>query len=200
MTKATDILKNEHRAIERGLTVLEHCVSRLESGERVSAGTLADILKFIRTFADKCHHGKEEGYLFPALERSGLPRQTGPLAVMQAEHDEGRRLVGAMAKALDGAGSGDPASVGIFCRSAYSFTGLLRDHISKEDNVLFVMADMRLPDKEQERLAEDFHAAETTGEACMMKSELLRMLDRLETEMLDKSGNPAPPVRDPRDQ
>jgi len=186
--KATEILMNEHRAIERGLSVLERCAARLESGERIPGKTLSDVLNFIKRFADKCHHGKEEGFLFPALQRSGLPKQAGPLAVMQQEHDEGRRLVGVMSGALDGVEAGDSAATATFCRSAFAFAALLRDHISKEDNVLFVMADMRLPDEEKTRLADDFHTAETTGEACLMKTELLEMLGRLETEVLTESN------------
>ncbi len=181
--KATEILMNEHRAIERGLSVLERCASRLTDGDAVPVRTLSGILNFIRNFADKCHHGKEEGFLFPALQRSGLPKQAGPLAVMQEEHDEGRRLVGEMSGALDGVGAGEPAATETFCRSAFEFAGLLRGHIGKEDNVLFVMADMRLPEAEKTRLAEDFHTAETTGEACLMKTELLGNLDRLEAEI-----------------
>ena len=186
--KATDLLMQEHRAIERGLTVLEHATRRLEAGETLRKDFLDDAIRFIRLFADQCHHGKEEGFLFPALERQGFPRQAGPLAVMQFEHDEGRRLVRAMTEILGEVKSRKTGAVETFGKDARAFTSLLRDHIRKEDEVLFVMADDRIPPDEQETLMADFENAEATGEACIMKSELLRMLSRLEEEVSGKAG------------
>jgi len=186
--EATEILMTEHRAIERGLTVLERCASMMEAGNDVPAQALSDILDFIKKFADRCHHGKEEGFLFPALQRSGLPKQAGPLAVMMQDHDDGRRLVVAMSGALAGVSAGESSAIDGFCRNAHAFASLLRDHISKEDNVLFAMADMRLSHDEKSRLSAEFHAAETTGEACRLKSELLATLGRLEGELMHASG------------
>ena len=57
-------------------------------------------LGFLKEFADKCHHGKEEGILFPALTAAGLPSQGGPVGVMLHEHVEGRALIQEMEKAV----------------------------------------------------------------------------------------------------
>jgi hemerythrin-like domain-containing protein len=187
--KATDILMTEHRAIERGLTVLEHAAGRIREGENLRKDFLRDTIRFIRLFADRCHHGKEEGFLFPALERQGFPRQAGPLAVMQFEHDEGRKLVGAMTELLGDVESGKSGAAAAFAGHAGAFSSLLRDHIRKEDEVLFVMAAERIPPDEQESLARDFDNAEATGEACVLKSELLAMLGRLEEEVSGKTDN-----------
>lgn len=186
--KATDILMQEHRAIERALNVLDAAAVRLEAGASVPPDLLEGAMQFIRLFADRCHHGKEEGYLFPALERSGLPKDAGPLAVMQTDHDDGRALVRSMGDALAQMAAGNRSVVPAFCRSAREFSALLRSHIMKEDQVLFVMADMRLPQGVQDQLTNDFLAAEATGEACRQKSDLLRDLDRLEREIQNESA------------
>lgn len=60
--------------------------------KRVPVEPLEQLLNFFRVFADLCHHGKEEQYLFPALEAAGIPRESGPAGVMLAEHAEGPRL------------------------------------------------------------------------------------------------------------
>jgi hemerythrin-like domain-containing protein len=186
--KATEILMQEHRAIERALHVLEIAATKLEEGETVPAGLIGDTMQFIRLFADRCHHGKEEGFLFPALERSGLPKESGPLAVMQTDHDEGRALVRSMGDALREIEGGNAEAVPQFCRDARDFSALLRAHIMKEDHVLFVMADMRLPDAEKDKLTDDFMAAEASGEACRPKAELLRSLERLEREIMNENA------------
>jgi len=69
--KPTDMLKAEHRAIERMLTVMEHAVANAEQGNNVKPEVFDDALKFIQTFADGCHHRKEEALLFPAMEMVG---------------------------------------------------------------------------------------------------------------------------------
>src|SRR5262249_30023510 len=97
MKTATGILRREHEAILQALEVVEALAGALARGEPVAATDLAQALEFLLTFADRCHHGKEEGILFRALERKGIPRHGGPLAVMLYEHDIGRSLLRDMA-------------------------------------------------------------------------------------------------------
>jgi len=94
--KATEILMEEHRVIEGVLTSLETAAKRLSTGQAVAAGIFLKAADFIKGFADGCHHRKEEGVLFPALVANGMPKDSGPVAVMLAEHEEGRRLTRAM--------------------------------------------------------------------------------------------------------
>jgi len=99
--KATEELRKEHSAIEVMLGILEEISARLESGAKVDPDHLERILEFIRIFADKCHHGKEEDFLFPAMEKAGIPREGGgPIGCMLSEHDMGRERVKGMTEAL----------------------------------------------------------------------------------------------------
>ncbi len=181
--KATEMLKQEHRAIERILTVLETAVRRLEDGQNVSPRLIRDAISFIQNFADKCHHGKEEDILFTAMEQKGFPRNFGPLAVMLFEHDEGRAHVQGMLAAVKALDAGKPNSLQELAFHAHAFARLLREHIMKEDNVLFVMADQQFSESEQQRLSDEFQRAEATGAACMQKSALLELLERLERDI-----------------
>jgi hemerythrin-like domain-containing protein len=65
--KATEELKDEHKAIKVALSVLDNVSKRLKSGEKVYQEDLSRLLQFIKTFADTCHHGKEEDLLFVAM-------------------------------------------------------------------------------------------------------------------------------------
>jgi len=91
--KATDELRKEHDGIELMLRVLQSVAGKFKSGESVNTEHLDGILEFLTIFVDKCHHGKEEKLLFPALEVEGVAREGGPIGVMLSEHEQGRKLV-----------------------------------------------------------------------------------------------------------
>jgi hemerythrin-like domain-containing protein len=147
--KPTDILSNEHRVIEQVLDCLDKMVTNSTEQQRLEEQPARQAIDFFRNFADRCHHGKEEAHLFPAMEAKGLSRDGGPTGVMLAEHDQGRQHVGAMEAAIDAASHGDEGALKEFTENAQQFTQLLRDHIEKEDRCLFAMATQALSDQEQ---------------------------------------------------
>jgi hemerythrin-like domain-containing protein len=162
----TGILREEHEHILVMLDVVGAVCDRLERGEKVDAAHLAQIIDFIRGFADGCHHAKEEHVLFPALEAAGIPREGGPIGVMLHEHVLGRNFVKNMDASLAGIGKGDAAAARSFVENARGYAQLLANHIHKENNVLFVMADQHLSPIEQERVGAEFDRVEReeTGE------------------------------------
>ena len=158
--QATSILMDEHRDIEGFLTSLESAAERLASGAPVRPGFFLEAAEFVKGFADGCHHRKEEGALFPALESAGVPRQGGPIGVMLAEHEEGRRLTRGMRAAAEKLEAGSVAFRGEVVQAARAYVALLRQHIAKEDTVLFPMADRLLQPAAAARLAEEFDRVE----------------------------------------
>ena len=159
MTPAIQILMNEHRVIEQVLGALETFAS--DGGTRLPDARewTAKFGAFFRDFADRIHHGKEEERLFVAMIESGFPRDGGPIAVMLAEHVEGRSHVRALCEAgATGTGplSADEASV--VSRHALAFAPLLRSHIQKEDNILYPMAERMVPRAVMAALAASFEA------------------------------------------
>jgi hemerythrin-like domain-containing protein len=161
----TEILKDEHRVIERVLDCLEVMASEAEEHGRLDGASAKEALDFIRNFADGCHHHKEEELLFPMLEANGLPRVGGPTGVMLYEHDEGRKLVRSMASVVDSASAGDSAAVESFANAARDFVKLLRAHIEKEDHCLFPIVGQVLNADNQRVLQESFDEA-AHSEAC----------------------------------
>ncbi len=184
--EATKILIDEHRVIERVLAVLEKAADRLEADQGMQADFFLSAAEFIKGFADGCHHRKEEGVLFPAMEAAGIPRQGGPIGVMLAEHEEGRRLTRLMRTAAEKLAAGETAAKTEVVMNARAYTRLLHQHIAKEDQVLFPMADRVIQLSAQDKLAEDFERVETeeTGEGVHEK--YLALVDRLELQMQDK--------------
>jgi hemerythrin-like domain-containing protein len=159
--KPTQILSDEHRVIERVLGAVEKLaaspVGALEPWKKA--------LDFIRNFADQCHHVKEEKVLFPALEAHGIPVEEGPVGMMLMEHEEGRSYVRSMLAAISLIEAGNEAAKESLCSSAQAYCRLLRDHIQKEDEVLFRMADEVISAEEQKKVSAAFaqHEVEESG-------------------------------------
>lgn len=159
--KPVEILMQEHRVIEVALNCLEAMMERAQADGRLEKEPAEQIVDLIRNFADRCHHGKEEDRLFPAMVAKGMPQEGGPISVMLAEHDMGRAFVRQMAKSIECAADGDSAALAEFANAAGGYIQLLRSHIQKEDRILFPMADRMLDEEEQKDLLAEFETVET---------------------------------------
>ena len=164
--KATEILMAEHRVIERVIGTLETAAQRLQAGQSIRPGFFLDAADFIKGFADGCHHQKEEGVLFKAMAESGMPVQGGPIGVMLTEHEQGRAFTRGMRAAAQKLADGDASARGEVIRNALGYAGLLRQHIAKEDGILFPMADRVIPVARHDAVYDGFEHVEheETGE------------------------------------
>ena len=158
--KATQILTEEHRVIERVLTALEVAATRVSQGEEVRPAFFINSALFIKNFADGCHHKKEEGALFTAMKAAGLSTESGPLFFMLADHEKGRLFTKEMRAAAEKWEAGDQSARGAVVQNALGYVALLRQHISKEDGILFPMADRIIPPEQQEQVAATFERIE----------------------------------------
>lgn len=156
MFQPTKILRDEHDVILGGLDILESYAERLNQGEAVSPDNLEAILEFFRLFADKTHHGKEEALLFPAMVAKGFSYETGPIHCMLSEHEQNRTLTRAMVAAIAEMRSGAPNAEMRFAEAAGDYAHVLREHIQKENFVLFNMAEQVLAPTEEPALLKKF--------------------------------------------
>lgn len=150
----------EHDAVLLALRILERVEGALQAGAAEAPAHAGELVEFLQVFVDRCHHGKEEDVLFPELERRGVPREGGPIGVMLAEHEQGRRHVGAMADGLARLQRGEPGAAARIVEAAASYRGLLTAHIAKENGVLFPMAERVVPADVRTQLVERFEAIE----------------------------------------
>jgi hemerythrin-like domain-containing protein len=151
----------EHRLIEQVLDALENFAQVVRAGGAAERRSAAEFAEFFREFADKCHHGKEEDRLFVRMTERGFPADHGPIAVMLAEHVQGREHVGALAAIGSGSGPLSPAERATLALHALAFAPLLRAHIMKEDQVLYPMAVQALTAEDLDHLAGEFDAFES---------------------------------------
>lgn len=166
MERPTDRLMAEHDAIERCLEILEVALSRLESGKDAPKKAIPQMADFFRTFVDRCHHAKEEEFLFPLFERKGIPVKGGPIGQMLLEHEEGRGLLKAFGAAAERLGAKDSKAAPELIRAGRAFASLLKEHISKENYILYPMGARLLSKEDEAWLFEAFERleAERIGE------------------------------------
>jgi hemerythrin-like domain-containing protein len=159
--KATDDLRHDHDLILRALSVLDALAAQANEGRPAPAAETLELLSFFQRYADGFHHLKEEDLLFPALTARGFPQRGGPIAVMLHEHEEGRRLLRALLDAAPEIATSSDARER-FVDAARSYVALLADHIGKENDVLFHMADRALDPDTDRRLQEGFERSRAT--------------------------------------
>ncbi len=181
--QATDTLMSEHRVIERVLLVLETAARQVQAGQAVRPGFFVDAAGFIKGFADGCHHVKEEGVLFKALERNGMPPDRGPVAVMLTEHEQGRVFTRRMRAAAEKWQAGDLSAREDAASNALAYVTLLRQHIHKEDQVLFPMAGRVIPVDQQAQVMEDFEQVEHEETGPGVHEKYLALAESLEKEI-----------------
>ena len=176
MGKATEDLKNEHEAILNVLTILDRVITEEGTKDASLINFGNELVYFLRIFADKCHHGKEENFLFTELIAKGVQNEGGPIGVMLQEHRQGREFISLMAQSLQ---SKDLAG---FKTGAARYRDLIRSHIDKENNILFPMADNLLDEHTQAELFEKFENHEETVIGHGVHEELHAMINRWDKE------------------
>lgn len=154
--KSVERLITEHVLIERGLSLLEKAVARIEAGQSIPEGFSIWAPRFFKNFADQCHHAKEEDVFFPVLKQRGIPEQGGPIGVMLHEHVLGRNCVAQMVEA----NQSQPFDARKFADAAKQYIPLLRQHIFKENNILFRMAQQVMSDADDDEVMSGFSQAE----------------------------------------
>lgn len=178
--KVSEDLRNEHEGVLLSLRILEKICAK----DRLPIQHVEQLLEFFRIFVDKCHHGKEEDLLFPALEAVGVAKEGGPIGVMLAEHQMGRNFVKEIGNALDKVKSGNADAAKKVVENALNYINLLKQHIDKENTVLFVIADSKIPEAKQTELLEGFEEIEEKRVGHGKHEEFHKMLHSLRDEYL----------------
>jgi len=150
MEKPTTILSAEHQNILKVIQVLLKECDLLEKNKEINSDFFRQVIDFIRGYADKFHHAKEEEILFKEMNKDTVSLHCNPIEQMLHEHDLGRNFV----KSIDdGVRENNQNKI---LAGARGYAYLLQDHIFKEDNILYPMADEALDQKTQELILAKF--------------------------------------------
>jgi DUF438 domain-containing protein len=133
----SDLLMNDHQTTER---VFEAVSKALSGPSAPAVGLMQDAARYFREYVDGCHNKKEEQHLFPLIEKRGVPRQGGPLAVMLSEHDESRTVLPRLLALIDAYAAGNGSVLDELRQVFEEYSALLKNHFWKENDILYPMA------------------------------------------------------------
>ena len=139
---STTSLRRDHELIEKVIKAMESTVQLLNDGKQIPESILLPVIDFSKNFTDVCHHTKEEKSLFPALEQAGLPTNMGPIAMMLIDHQRSREIGAEMElSAKEYLSTGDSTKL---VSDMQQYVEHITEHLWKENNKLFMMAEARL--------------------------------------------------------
>lgn len=159
-TDVTQVMKDEHQLILRMIALVEKNTALLEAGKFRNWQFYLDAVDFIRNYADRFHHAKEEDVLFVALVQNGMPEKNSPIEAMLMEHDQGRAHVRGLEEAVQKVLGGQVGQGALIAEHARGYAELLRGHIDKEDNILYPLAERVLPEEVREKMHNAYKTAE----------------------------------------
>jgi hemerythrin-like domain-containing protein len=177
---AAHTLRNEHETIKFALSVLDKVTKKiLRNPDPISIDYLGELIEFFQVFTDKCHHGKEEGFLFPALMKKGIQKNDGPIGVLLDEHEKGRRYMQQLKTLIPLLRKADDTAIKQTDVLVMSYISLMGLHIEKEDAVFFPIADKHLSSEEQADLDHEFEKLEMEKIGAGRHEQFHQMLEKI---------------------
>lgn len=175
MSNATQNLEDDHVYILQLINAMEAMTKSSEP----DISDLEDAVDLIKSYADGLHHAKEETLLFPLMAEHGFSTQQGPVAMMLHEHTQGRAFVKEITENIELFKNGDLSALAFIYSNMHGYGELLQNHIAKENNVLFRMADQALPKEDQEFLFKQFVEIENRGISNHQKKDFIARIEKL---------------------
>ncbi len=176
MNYATQNLEDDHTYILRLIDVMETMTTHASP----VIAHLEEALDLIRNYADGLHHAKEENLLFPLMSERGFSLTQGPLAVMLLEHAAGREYVKGISENIQLLKEGDLSALNLVYANIHGYGELLQNHIYKENNMLFRMADNAFSVSDQQALLLKFENLENKSTSNQNKSQFVTRISKLE--------------------
>ena len=155
--KPRGALMIEHRLIEKMLNVATKELDNIKNGNKLNSSLINIIIDFLKTYADRTHHGKEEGILFKELMNKALiESDRNIMEELIHEHIEARKAVADIYLANIQYENGDTSRAKIIYEKLFFLTQFYPVHIKKEDNVFFPETEKYFSADEQEKMLNEF--------------------------------------------
>jgi hemerythrin-like domain-containing protein len=183
----TQALVEEHGLILRMLAILERKAELTARGVDTDYRFYLTAVDFIRNYADRFHHAKEEDVLFEALVVNGMPRANSPVAAMLLEHDQGRAFVKALEEAATEALAGQPGHDRAIADNALGYLNLLREHISREDGILYPLAERVIPEGVRDAIIAGYRQAGARAPVGF-EDRYCRIVEQYEADMEERAA------------
>ncbi|KPU42267.1 hypothetical protein OXPF_40520 [Oxobacter pfennigii] len=157
---AIDILINEHVYIKKVLSAIEDDCIKLSEGKDADPQFYRKVIEFVRGYADKYHHQKEEKKLFNILAEADDNLKRGPVMGMLLEHDLGRSYISSLEIAVEDYEKGDKSKKAYIIANALIYAEMLKKHIEKEDSNIYMLSRRIIDSETQKDLKNEFDEIE----------------------------------------
>ena len=148
----------EHRLIERMITLVQQKLNQIETTNQVDPLFIDTVVDFIRIYADRTHHGKEEDILFKKLENKQISDQDRRIIDELAdEHVLGRKTTKELVEANAQYRVGEKIALAVIVSKLKKLVNFYPKHIEKEDKVFFPSYMKYLSDEEDQLMLEEFY-------------------------------------------
>lgn len=184
--EAIELMIEEHENIRRMLKVVRAYSYKVLNGEKVDYNDFYKIIDFIKNYADKNHHCKEEDVLFKIIDRQ-FNMKNGPIMGMLIEHDQGRLFIHNLETALKELEEGNEESKLDIIANAVSYADLLNRHIDKENNTIYMFANKSLSKENKEELNRISSELEAKSKESGIQDKYLNILKELEDKISKKT-------------
>lgn len=181
---AIDLMVYEHTVIKRMLTVARKISFKIYKHEEIDLKDLHKIIDFVRNYADKHHHGKEEELLFNKMVAEiGSTAEKLVNVGMLVEHDLGRLYIQNLEKAIKEAESGKEEAYVDIIGNLISYADLLTRHIDKEDGVVYKFVERNLSKESLDKLEEECKVFEEQQSNKKIQEKYIKLLEELEEKV-----------------
>jgi len=179
-----NIMMMEHQNILKMLEVTRKYCLKVLKNEAVAYEDFYKIIDFVRNYADKHHHGKEEIMLFNRMtEELGFAAEKLVKHGMLVEHDMGRLYMSELEEALRKLEAGDEEAKLDIIANAMGYVNLLKRHIHKEDNVVYKFAENNLKKETRDIIDDESSNFEKKAEGAGVQKKYLDLLSELESKV-----------------
>jgi hemerythrin-like domain-containing protein len=147
----------EHRLIEKMFELVRKEIRQIEERRQADPIFIDTTVDFIRTYADRTHHGKEEDILFRDLEKKDIAEVDKK--IMQElidEHKYGRKTVKELVEAKERYLQGQRGALEVILDKLNVLVNFYPEHIEKEDKVFFPATEEYFSREEQDAMLEEF--------------------------------------------
>jgi hemerythrin-like domain-containing protein len=182
---AIELMVSEHKNIKRMLKVIRVMCIKVLNNENVDFEDFYKVIDFVRNYADKHHHAKEENILFKKMgDELGEVIAKGPVAGMFVEHDMGRHYMANLEAALEKFKAGDKDSKVDIIANAISYTELLNRHIDKEDTAIYSFARRALSKAAMEAVEQSCSDVENSAAGLGTQDKYITLVEEFEKKFL----------------
>jgi len=182
--RATDNLKSEHKDINELLKIMSKIAENIKSNNVFYTSDIEEILDFLKFFIEKSHHGKEEIF-YPELEQAGIPKETESLSVMLYEHTLARNYLKDIYSCVENCKIGYTFSGEMLAESLLNYVLLIKNHMRKEEEIIFPMADRELSNEKQIEITKQFEKIEENIVQHGFHEHYHDLLEKLQTKYPD---------------